>query len=518
MENKKTGSFYTPVPLIKYMVKQAFDYMDIKSVLEPSIGDGRFIDELLNYNVKITGVELYEDKIKNYDRHDAKLSLICSDFISYALDNGKTYDLIIGNPPYIAKKQLPKDVWEKQYAINTHFDLPTSLFQNIWVSFVLASIKLLKEGGALFFVLPFEFLQVQYANKLRNFLEKEFNFIEITTFEEKVFPEIEQDICLLYLTNQKDITPIIKYKTFNNIAECRLLSHSEICRHKPLQKWSNSILNDDETSFLLDLSGKYIKISELGYISPGIVTGANDFFIISEDKSKQLSCEDASIPIVSKSSSTSNLLIFNSSDMKKLEAQGKPTRLLNLSSRDEKDFSTALLLYLNNDIDKNNLPISQRYKCGKRKRWYDVPIISRGDLIFFKRFDILPKLLVNKAEVYTTDITYNIRLSDQYDPLSVAFSFYNSLTLALCEYNGRFYGGGVNELVPSEFKSLSIPYQKIDKVDVVKLDKMFRNNESIESIIDFVDSIVFKSIKKKDIKKLKEIRNKYLKRRLKSFR
>lgn len=518
MNDKATGSFYTPKPLVEYMVDYAIKKKRVFKVLEPSIGDGIFVDELLNCDVNITGIELYAEKIKNYKLKSEKLKLKCSDFITYALKNNEKYDLVIGNPPYIAKKSLPKKYWDNQYKVVNLWGLPESLFQNIWVSFVLASIKLLNKNGAIFFVLPFEFLQVQYAEKLRNFLEEKFNFIEITTFEERVFSKIEQDVCLVYLSNIEGITPVIKYKTVNNLFEMKILNQSEICRHKPLKKWSNSILNDEETSILIDFANKYIKISDLGFISPGIVTGANDFFVINKEKANNLSCNDYFLPIVSKGSFISNSLIFNDADMKQIEELNKPSRLLNLGLINEKGFPKPLKLYLENNLDKNNLPIEKRYKCSKRGRWYDVPIIPKGDLIFFKRFDVLPKFLVNKAKVHTTDITYNVRLKEEFDSLSVAFCFYNSLTLALCEYNGRFYGGGVNELVPSEFKSLSIPYQKIAKDKVMKLDKMFRKNKPIESIIDFVDEVVFSSVKKQDITSLKNIRNKYLKRRLKQFK
>lgn len=134
---------------------------------------------------------------------------------------------------------------------------------------------------------------------------------------------------------------------------------------------------------------------------------------------------------------------------------------------------------------------------------------------FFKRFNKLPRLIVNSAGVFTTDISYNIRLSDEYDPLSVAFCFYNSLTMTLCEYNGRFYGGGVGELVPSEFKSLAIPYKRIHKNSVKKLDRMLRSNLKIEEVLGYVDSIVLNDLSPDVLEQIKRIRKKYLIRRLK---
>ncbi|MEK4675647.1 hypothetical protein BLX06_15745 [Bacillus cereus] len=131
---------------------------------------------------------------------------------------------------------------------------------------------------------------------------------------------------------------------------------------------------------------------------------------------------------------------------------------------------------------------------------------------------MLPRIMVNEAAVYTTDIAYNIRLDENFDAPSVAFCFYNSLTMTLCEFQGRFYGGGVGELVPSEFKSLSMPYKKVSRNDFELLDTMFRRNCSFEDIVDFVDKIVLNELSSQDVAKLKSIRNKYLLRRLKTKR
>ena len=50
--------------------------------------------------------------------------------------------------------------------------LQESIMQNMWLAFVVGAIRLLNENGSIFFVLPMEFLQVQYAEKLREYLEK----------------------------------------------------------------------------------------------------------------------------------------------------------------------------------------------------------------------------------------------------------------------------------------------------------------------------------------------------------
>lgn len=514
MNDKQTGSFYTPKKLVKFMSEYAMSQCEAGVVLEPSVGDGRFIDKLKKYNCQIDAVELDESKIKKLHKKKIdKVHLINENFINYALESTEKYDLIIGNPPYITKKMLSEADRMLSLKLIKYWSLPESLFQNLWISFVLGALKLLKDKtGAIFFVLPFEFLQVHYAEKLRRFLEERFNNIEITTFQESVFSDIEQDVCLVYLTNRLGQEPIVKYTTVKNIDNFRPIEYSEIKRNKPLTKWSNSILNDDEIELLKKLSGKYTRIASLGDISPGIVTGANSFFVLKKSVVEKLDCEEYVIPIVQKSPTIGNMLVYTEADYKSLLDSDKNALMLNLNGVDRLYFTAELNEYI---LEGESAEINKRYKCSHRKRWYDVPIISSGDLMFFKRYNKLPRLMVNEPRIFTTDISYNIRLTDRFDAKSVAFCFYNSLTITLCEYNGRFYGGGVGELVPSEFKSLCIPYKEIDDENVETLDSMIRQGDSVEQILQFVDEIVLDGLELYELEKIKKIREKYLIRRLK---
>lgn len=191
---------------------------------------------------------------------------------------------------------------------------------------------------------------------------------------------------------------------------------------------------------------------------------------------------------------------------------------MDLSHADGQCFPAALKNYLTEVGETENasgIKLKDRYKCRNRKPWYGVPIVRNGDIFFFKRYDRLPRVCVNEANIYTTDIAYNMRLHPAYDKESMAFCFYNSLTLTQCEFYGRYYAGGVSELTPSEFKKLAIPYRKIDKNDIACLSEMFERNEETDKIITFVNS---KTIEKEwgheQIVKLDDIRKKLMERRL----
>ena len=512
MDEKTTGSYYTPYSLIEYMIAFIRKKTGIIKILEPSAGDGRFIEALCKFNYDIHAIEI--DKVKSEYLVDCQFDntkVITSDFIEYALTHEENYDLIIGNPPYISKRNLLEPNRQLSYKLMECFALPDSLFQNLWVSFILASIKLLAPNGSIFFVLPFEFLQVQYAEKLRNYLETRFDSIEIITFEERIFDFIEQDVCLVYLSNENNLDPFIRYTTIKNLIQTDPIFESVIMRNKPLNKWSNCILNDIETEMLKTICDRYPRVREFGDISPGIVTGANDFFILNQDMVSKLGGSDGDIKIISKSSDLADKLLFTSEDYDALLCELKRVKLLNLNNKQEDMFSFELKEYLKNGEDKE---LNKRYKCSKRKRWFDVPIVKKGEVCFFKRYNIIPRIVINQANVFTTDIAYNIRFHQNIDKASFAFCFYNSLTLVLCEYNGRFYGGGVGELVPNEFKDLHLPYREVSYDQIMILDSMFRRKCDFLNIIDYVDNIVL-DLSDDQKQDLQNIRNRYLKRRLK---
>lgn len=514
--NKLTGSFYTPHKLIEYMVNYVSKRMKPCSILEPSAGDGRFVSPLLKFNVPITLVEFESDKADSLNTQFGKrCSVWEGDFLKYSLEHDAKYDLIIGNPPYITKKTLPDDQCARSLKLIQQFNLNSTLFQNVWVSFILASLKLLSPTGSIFFVLPFEFLQVQYAEKLRIFLEDKFNTIEITTFENRVFTDIEQDVCLVYLANETAAKPFIRYTTLKSEADTTTTFSSVIMRNKPLKKWSNCILNDEETEALHRIALSYPKIGSVGDIAPGIVTGANSFFILPKGKIEQFDLPtNSSLPVLMKSSAIPQLLLFTQRDFDTISETNTPSFVLNLSNLNRSDFNPILAAHIKFGKKQE---IHKRYKCKSRGRWFDVPIVKKGTACFFKRFHIFPRVIVNQADVHTTDIAYNIRFHSGYTAPSFVFCFYNSLTLALCEYNGRFYGGGVGELVPSEFKALHIPYKTVTDDEIRRLDQMIREKEDMQTIVDYVDSIVLSDLPEENIKLLQKIRTRYISRRMKTF-
>ena len=174
--------------------------LDIKNVLEPSCGSCEFINGITKRmnGLNITCVENNQtiyNEIKDLEWNNNKVKLINSCFFkNYKENNEKKYDLIIGNPPYfVIKKNMVNDLVGKDVSkyINGR--------PNIYILFILLSLKILNDKGILAFVLPNNFLNCQYYNKVRKLISDEYTIIDILVSSESDFLETEQGTCIIVI-------------------------------------------------------------------------------------------------------------------------------------------------------------------------------------------------------------------------------------------------------------------------------------------------------------------------------
>lgn len=520
--DKLSGTYYTPPDAIQFMIEYLKrEQQDFSNVLEPSAGDGRFLPLLQECAEHITAVELFQEKVDNMSREYAgdSCTIVKNNFLDFAVNTSERYSLIIGNPPYINKKLMKEEDIEKARNICVEAGLKEAVMQNMWLAFVVGACRLLRPDGSIFFVLPMEFLQVQYAEKLRGHLEKQFNIIHIIVFKKALFPEIEQEICLVYLTNKNGAERHIRYEVYEDCRENIPIQENSIRWNKPLKKWSNAVLSDDDISLLKNAMNRYSQIKNMGEIAPGIVTGGNRYFILSKEKVEEYQCREFVLPIVQKASYIpKDTIEISEAVVNEISRDNKPVYLLNLSQeKDMQRLPIRLQGYLDcvGQQEVDDKLFKECYKCSNRIPWYGVPIVKKGEVVFFKRYGCLPRIFYNSANVHTTDAGYHIRLRDEFDGESLVFCFFNSITLAQCEFNGRYYGGGVCELVPTEFKEIVVPYRHIGQEDKERLKSMFKNGEPTEEIARFVNELtICKDYEAEQIYRFEEIRRVLMGRRI----
>ncbi|MGV3582627.1 MAG: Eco57I restriction-modification methylase domain-containing protein [Methylophilus sp.] len=517
LRTKHKGDFYTPEVLSKWMVFYLSKYFVSQiNVLEPSCGNGVFIESLNDSTISIGQIDVIDlDKVAISNiKSTCNIPIINKfneDFLYW--EAKREYDLVIGNPPYIVRKRLRIDQAKICKDIHKKHKLAEYEVANIWTSFLLKSTDFLKSDGVLAFVLPTEILQVKYAKEIRTFLANNYARIELITFKHLAFDGIEQDTVVLFaykICANKDhgvfITEIDEVgKLADTIPQFTHLPTSSLD-----QKWTTGILSEEDIVLVETLSTRIKKTNDYCDSVAGIVTAATNFFIVNQETVNKYELESFCKNIIQRGFLVNGCVDFSSERFSELRTKNTPCFLLDTNYKD--NFPDGLKTYL---AKGKLLRIPSRYKCKLRKRWHDVPGIKKGQGFFFKRSHDYPKCVKNSADVYVTDSAYQILMKDPYTIENFIFSFYNSLTLLAAEMQGRYYGGGVLELTPNEFKELPIPYRECEDFD--NFSKKFENKSNLDKILESNDRILLSQglgMSEEDVKKIQVSYNKMKSRRL----
>jgi adenine-specific DNA-methyltransferase len=181
MSRKIKGAYYTPKILTDFIVKHLMRKLDRKclSILEPSVGDGSFINALHFLNaykslsaINFVGIEKEAEEIQKakvrslYEDPKISFEFITGDFLDVSSSLNSSFDLVIGNPPYIKKTLLQRTQIEKCNAIHKSAGLAGGAIKNIWPAFLIRSCQLLNEHGMLAMVLPSDLLQVGFSAEI----------------------------------------------------------------------------------------------------------------------------------------------------------------------------------------------------------------------------------------------------------------------------------------------------------------------------------------------------------------
>ena len=507
-EQKLRGAYYTPQKLANAMVR-LFASENIDTVLEPSCGDGVFLDSLkeTGFLDKVSRVEAVEieapeaQKVSGRYKDTPKVKVINQDFFEFYKETlgTKTYDLILGNPHYIRYQYLKESQRECQAQILTSHGMKSNKLINAWVAFMVASVQMLSKRGKIAFVIPAEILQVAYAEDLRLYLANHLAKITLITFEQLVFPDIEQEV-VVFVGEKGDAEKGIRIIEMNDLSGFDALD-LDSNGFQPVQhvkeKWTKYFINGDEMKLIQQLrsDNRFAKFSEYGLINVGITTGNNSYFSITEEVTNHYHLGEATLPLIGRSSHAHGIY-FTEADWNLNKTAGKPARLVCFPDIPYEDYPQGYKDYIMAG-EANDEHVG--YKCSIRDRWYIVPSVWIPDAFFLRRNNLYPKFVLNRCGAVSTDTMHRMKFNDGVNPENVLLAYYNSVSFAFTEICGRSYGGGVLEILPGEMGNILLP--KIDNIDphirttlLERIDHIVRNDEDIEKALDFVDQEVLVSL------------------------
>ena len=492
---KNNGAFYTCNAIAEYIAKNTIDN-STKLVLEPSFGDGIFIDaanarfaELGKNSSNIIGIELQAEKINSRSKADEKIFVFQMNFLDYK--SSKKVSCVIGNPPYIRLKNLSADEKSKALNLMSSYGVDMQSSGSLWMPFIVHSAELLETGGKLGFVVPYEITHVKYAVDLWKYLSRNFGKITVCRIYRDFFPEVDVETVIFFAEDKGNSTNFVDCKICETVADLRndkeknffKISVDDIIESE--KPFARAMIPDIIEKFLCDLrqSKKISKLLGDCKFKIGYVTGSKEFFHLSESDRLKNKIDAVNV----------KKCLINAKQINSNTEVGTETK--NISQYSQLFYPIEV-----GEGEKNyirfgeNIGINERYKCRTRNIWYLTPDLKIPDFILTVFGDV-PKLMINDGKFYISNSLLG-GFSNLTDPKELICRWYNSLTLLSIEINIHSLGGGTLVLIPGETDKLEIisdfPPDKIETAYKKIAD--FAKKNTTDAVYKYGDEVVLKEI------------------------
>lgn len=466
-EDKLRGGYYTPdfvVDACVDRVQALLGPISAPCILEPSAGDGAFVGGIArsSWRSGASFVCVEKSPVEATKCGDRALTagvacdVVPGSFFDWVATYDREFDCILGNPPFIRYQFVSTGDRAAAESLLKRRQLQLAGVSNLYIPFVLLSLQQLRVGGAFAMVLPSEVLCTTSGEQVRAALLANLEDLQVDLFPREAFPDILQDVAVF--SGRRRVAPL-------EAATVRFIEH----QRSAVSTWSHRITMGDKKwmRFLLDSESleslalalrleSVHRMREVAKFTVSIVTGANSFFAVDRTTLARHELSTWARPLMSRSYDSPGL-VFTTHDHENAAGQGRPAWLLDFDSDSPNpELHEGAATYLR-EGESSGLP--SRYKCRIRSPWYRVPHIWAGDLMMSKRASMHHRVILNAAEVLTTDTVYRGAMQPAYSgrERDLVAGFHNSLTLLSAEIEGRTYGGGVLELVPSEISALIVP-------------------------------------------------------------
>lgn len=254
-KQKKNGVFYTPTDLVKFIYTNTVKaYYDIanpnnlhvldfngvpyksfcyeKTVFDPTCGTGEFL--LVALATKFDVLDLHSDKATNdsiikvsktiygndinqesciismirmylylLNRYGVERTIgVCKtfksnfysyDFINYNNEINRSFDILIGNPPYVEDSKCDT--------------IPLIKYGNVYANVLDNTIKVLKKDGAIGFVIPLSYIATPRMQSIRDLVYSNFNEQYVLSYCDRpdcLFAGVHQKLCILIGHKNRD--------------------------------------------------------------------------------------------------------------------------------------------------------------------------------------------------------------------------------------------------------------------------------------------------------------------------
>ena len=474
VERNRLGQFATPnllaIEILKYSKTLLPANKEIH-FLDPAIGTGSFYSALLQSfpaeQIKSAiGYEIDRDYAETALKlwASTSLALNIADFTESVPPQNENLrsNLLICNPPYVRHHHLSSDKKTslKRLGIKTT-GIELSGLAGLYCYFLLAAHGWMARNGLACWLIPSEFMDVNYGGKIKEYLLDQVTLLRVHRFapDDLQFTDALVSTSVIWFRNAKS-----NHAYFIEFTYGGSISHP-ICSEtissitlKEISKWNNTSISSTQK---INIHSE-AKLSDLFEIKRGVATGANNFFILTPERIDALRIPSKLLtPILPSPRYLADNEIFS-------DEQGNPTlerKLFLLTCKQPMEYLQVKHPLVWDYLQQGeNAGISERYLCKHRSLWYLqetrypamflCPYMGRHKSKSGKPF----RFILNHSKAIAPNVYLMMYPKERLESListnseliRSVWKALNSIPIQSLIHEGRVYGDGLHKLEPRE--------------------------------------------------------------------
>ena len=475
---RKLGQFSTPFELAYNIISFGLNLCNTETpltFLDPAFGTGVFYSSLIALinpdNIAYAkGIEIdehYGHPSQNL-WSEKNVEIQIADFTKLHPD--KKFNFIICNPPYVRHHLIDYDekIRIKEKTLQNSGENLSGL-AGLYCHFLLQSYQWMEEDGVAGWLIPSEFMDVNYGKEIKRFLLDKVELLRIHRFDpdDVQFDDALVSSAVVWFKKKKPNDEYsIEFSFGGNLNNPKVIREISSKTLKSESKWTRFPLMQTRQT-----ESEMPRIADYFDVKRGIATGSNDFFIISKQKILDLGLPvEFMRPVLPSARYVKEIEIMSDEYGNPIISEELFLIDCRLSENEVQEKYPALWKY----FEQGRKTVSSGYLCKTRKCWYyqeqreAPPIVctymgrekSNGNMAF--------RFILNHSNAVVTNSYLALYPKDNLKRAFVEkpelkrciWTMLNSLTSESITAEGRIYGGGLKKIEPSELLNVPLPQMR----------------------------------------------------------
>jgi len=476
IERNRAGQFATPPQLARSIARYTRSLLDLDHPLhfcDPALGTGAFFHALLaefprDRIASASGIEVREPIARAAEKlwEPLGLHVVQGDFAQPdTIQDLSRPNLILTNPPYVRHHHLDKDRKEHlQREILRRSNLKVSGLAGFYVYYLLLATEWMQEGGLAVWLIPSEFMEVNYGGALRRYLTTHTELLRVHRFDphEVQFEDaVVSSAVVVFRKKMANHDASASFTFGGTIEHPRVHEAVTIEQLRREKKWTQHPIQGAVHARPADdpCLGDFFTIRR------GVATGANEFFIIprQEARAKGVPLEQTK-PVLPSPRRLPDMVV-------RADADGYPLvepQLVVIDCKLQEGVLRAKYPQLWTYLESaEGLGLRNRYLLRKRSPWYrqedrDPPPFLCTYMGRKSSNRPLFRFIWNQSRAIATNLYLLMYpkgplkklLGERSELQGVVFEALNEIEGDVLRRAGRVYGGGLQKLEPTELSQL----------------------------------------------------------------